>query len=103
MLSFPSGTTTEMVTVRIAGDLVIEPTETFVVNLSAATNAVISDAHAIVTILDDDLPSIFIDGVTVTEADNAVNAVLAVRLSAASSQVVTVRYQTADGTAVAGS
>src|SRR6185503_13313749 len=103
ILSFPSGTTTQTVTVRIVGDLVIEPTETFLVNLSAPTNAVLGDAQATVTILDDDVPSVFIDDVTVTEGNNGVNAVVPVRLSAASSQVVTVRYQTADGTAVAGS
>ncbi len=53
-VTFNPGQTTQMVTVTINGDKRREPNETFVVNLSNASNALIVDAQAIVTILNDD-------------------------------------------------
>ena len=55
-LSFAAGVATQTINVTIAGDAVIEPTEAFVVNLSNATNAAISDAQGVGTITNDDLP-----------------------------------------------
>ena len=40
----------------VNGDTVVEPNETFVVNLSGATNAVIGDAQAAGTIVTNDAP-----------------------------------------------
>jgi len=55
LLSF-NGTTTKTIAVTIKGDFVIEPNETFFVNLSKSTNAVIADAQGVGTIINDDIP-----------------------------------------------
>src|SRR5205085_11489007 len=48
-----SGTRTQSVTVPITNDAVYEKSESFFLNLSAATNATISDSQGVGTILDD--------------------------------------------------
>jgi Big-like domain-containing protein/Calx-beta domain-containing protein/FIMAH domain-containing protein len=53
-LSFPPGTTSRTVSVAVNGDTVIEPNETFTVNLSAASNASIGDGQGVGTIVNDD-------------------------------------------------
>ena len=99
----PAGQTSATFTVAVKGDRLAEPTETFVVNLRASTNATIADGQGIGTILDDE-PRISINDVTVTEGNTgAVNATFTVSLSAASDVAVTVHYQTANGSATAGS
>jgi len=101
-LTFPAGTTTQTITVPVTGDTLDEPNETFVVNLSGATNATIADSQGAGTIVDDDLPALSINNVTVTEGNTgSVNAVFAVSLSSAGPQPITVTYATANGTAVA--
>jgi subtilisin-like proprotein convertase family protein len=54
VLRFPPGTTTQTLTVPIYGDTTVEPNETFSVDLASAINAVISDAQATGTIMNDD-------------------------------------------------
>jgi uncharacterized repeat protein (TIGR01451 family) len=51
---FPPGTTTNAIAVSILGDIVIEPDETFYVNLTAPVNASLARARATGTILNDD-------------------------------------------------
>ena len=53
-LVFPSGITTRPVSITINGDGVVEPNETFSVNLSAPGNAIIADNQGLGTILNDD-------------------------------------------------
>jgi hypothetical protein len=53
-LTFAPGTTTQTVTVNVNGDTTSESNETFVVNLSNATNATIAVAQGTGTILNDD-------------------------------------------------
>ena len=53
-VTFAPGTTTASFTVSVVGDLVDEPNETFVVNLSSPTNATIADGQGVGTIIDDD-------------------------------------------------
>ena len=53
-LTFTPGQTSKTISVTIIGDTVIEPNETFFVNLSGATNATIADNQGVGTILDDD-------------------------------------------------
>ena len=48
--------TTQTFTVTVLGDTAIEPNETFVVNLSGATNAAVGDAQGVGTITNDDAP-----------------------------------------------
>jgi subtilisin family serine protease/ribosomal protein L35AE/L33A len=55
-LSFPPTVATRMVSVAITGDTAIEPSETFAINLSSATNAAIVDSQGIGTIVTDDAP-----------------------------------------------
>jgi hypothetical protein len=86
-----------------ADDRLVVPNETFVVNLSAPTNATIAGGQGIGTILDDE-PRMSINDVTVTEGNTgAVNATFTVSLSVAYDVAVTVHYQTANGSATAGS
>ena len=104
-LTFLPGVLSQPISVPVLGDNVYEPNETFVVNLSGAVNALIAHAQGVGTILNDDpVPSISINDVSVPEGNaGTTNAVFNVSLSNPSSQTVTVSYQTADGTATAGS
>jgi hypothetical protein len=54
-ITFAPGVTTRTMTVDVTGDTTTEPTETFVVNLSAPANAAIAHGQGIGTILDDDI------------------------------------------------
>ncbi len=56
LISFAPGTTNQTVTVRVNGDLLNEANETFFVNLSNPTNAIISDGQGLGTINNDDPP-----------------------------------------------
>ena len=102
-LTFAPGETSKTITVLVNGDRLGEPNETFVVNLSAPTNATIADDQGVGTILDDE-PRVSINDVTVTEGNaGTVNATFTVSLSVAYDVAVTVHYQTANGSATAGS
>jgi Calx-beta domain/FG-GAP-like repeat/FG-GAP repeat len=103
-LSLPSGTTTVTVSVPVVGDLLDEGDETLVVRLSNAAGAIIGDAQASVTVVDDDPPpAIWIDDVTLAEGETGTTpAAFTLSLSAPSGRVVSVAAATADGTAVAG-
>jgi hypothetical protein len=105
ILSFPPGTTSQAITVKVLGDLLNELNETFFVNLAFSTNAPITDGQGLGTINNDDpQPTLSIDDVTVTEASPGItNALFTVSLSAASGQTVSVNFASADGTASAGS
>ena len=69
--TFAPGVTSQSVVVSVLGDTVDEPDETFVVNLSAPTNATLADAQGTVTIIDDDpQPSIAIADLSLTEGNS---------------------------------
>jgi len=107
-LSFAPGETKKTVSVSVKGDTVVEPNETFRVNLSTPTNATIGKGQGVGTIVNDDLasvlPQLSINDVSLTEGNSGTkNAVFTVNLSSASTQTVKVNYATANGTAVAGS
>ena len=53
-LTFNPGETSKTITVRVRGDTVVEPNETFFVNLSNPTNATIADSQGLGTILNND-------------------------------------------------
>jgi subtilisin family serine protease/ribosomal protein L35AE/L33A len=53
-LTFPPSTASRTISVTINGDHEVEPNETFTVALANATNAIIGDAQAIGTIVNDD-------------------------------------------------
>jgi streptogramin lyase len=104
-LTFAPGVLTQTITVSVVGDLVVEPNETFTVNLSAPTNATIAIGTGTGTIVNDDaaaLPTLSINNVTQNEGNSGTTPfVFTVTLSAASASPVTVNYATADGTATA--
>lgn len=56
LLSFPAGSTTNFIRVRILGDVLTEPDEVLFVNLFNVTNAVLGDPQGAVLILDRDQP-----------------------------------------------
>ncbi len=101
MLTFNPGDLTKPITVLVNGDTLDEPDETFFVNLSGATNAVVLDNQGQGTIKDDDpTPTLSINDVSHTEGDSGTTAYdFTVSLSAASGQTVTVNYATADNSA----
>jgi hypothetical protein len=105
VLTFAPLEISKTVTVNVTGDTTTEPDETFIVHLSGATNATITDADGIGTIQNDDAtPSISINDVSLAEGDTGTTTfAFTLTLSAPSSQTVTVNFATADGTATAGS
>jgi hypothetical protein len=106
-ITFAAGDTSETVTVAVNGDTIDELDETFLVNLTSATNATIGDGQGVGTIRDDDPASsvtIAIGDTAVIEGDSgAIAAMFTVSLSTSSTNTVTVQFATADGTATAPS
>ena len=103
-LTFNPGEVTKTIDVSVNGDAMFEPDESFYLNLSNPGGATITDAIGRGTITNDDAPpSISIDDISVAEgATGSANAaIFTVSLSNPSSDVVTVQFATADGTAVA--
>jgi Tol biopolymer transport system component len=102
--TFPALSTTAPVLVPVTGDTVQEPDETIGVTLSNPVNATIGDGTGTVTILDDDMPRISVDNLTVGNLAPGIpaTAVVTVRLNKPATQPVTVDYETADGTATGG-
>ncbi len=99
-----AGLTSQTFTVRVLGDRLAEPSEDFVVNLSAATNAIIVDSQGVATIVDDE-PRISINDVSQAEgkAGKKTLFTFTVTLSAAYDQAVTMSFRTVNDTATAGS
>jgi hypothetical protein len=92
---------TATVTVRVNGDAIDEPNETFTVQLSAPTGATIADGTGVGTILDNDAPpALSVTATTVSEAGGTVG--VPVTMVGASSQTATVHYATTAGTATEG-
>jgi len=101
-LTFAPGTTTQTIDVEVIGDTLFEADETFTVNLTAPTDATIVTAQGVGTIVNDDLPALSINSVSLTEGDaGTVMATFTVTLSPVSALTTTVHYATADGTATA--
>jgi hypothetical protein len=70
-LTFAPGETAKTLTIAVIGDTMIEPDETFFVDLGgASTNALLVNGHGIGTIIDDDLPSMPGDPGTGCTPDN---------------------------------
>jgi thermitase len=88
-VTFSPGQTSKTITVVVNGDATIEPSETFMVNLSSASFANLTDAQGIATILSDDqLPftdptltagTTMIKVVHITELRTRINAVRVAR------------------------
>ncbi|HWT03932.1 MAG TPA: Calx-beta domain-containing protein, partial [Pyrinomonadaceae bacterium] len=104
-VTFSPGQKTRTVTVPVVGDTVDEPNENFKVVLANPLYATLATGTGLCVINDNDAPpAVSVGDALVTEDDTtAVNATFVVSLSAVSEQTVTVKYQTADGTALAAS
>jgi CSLREA domain-containing protein len=105
---FAPGVTSQNITITVAGDVSVEPDETFTVALSNPTNATVADSQGTGVIVNDDsaaaMPSLAISDANVDEGDAGTrNATFTVRLSSPSAAVVTCLYATGDGSATAGS
>jgi hypothetical protein len=102
-LTFGPGILSQTITVPVFGDRIGEWNETFLVNLSNPTGALLRDAEAVGTIADNE-PGISIDHpygidpLTVVEGDGGTTpAVFTVTLSQPYDQEVTVDYYTSTG------
>ncbi|MGD9719884.1 MAG: beta strand repeat-containing protein [Pirellulales bacterium] len=105
-LTFAPGTTSQLVTIAVNGDVLDENDETFSVNLTAPVNATLGTASTGTgTITDDDAePTVSVSDAIVAEGNTGTTAVVfTVTLSSASGKEVTVAYATSDGSAAAGS
>ncbi len=106
-LTFAAGETSKTIQVAIAGDRVVEASESFNLTLSGASGASIADGQATGTIVNDDqgpaLPRVSVGDASVLEgAGGTTNLSFTVTLSAPASAPVTVNYATSNGTAMAG-
>ena len=105
-LTFPAGSTAaHTVAVDVLGDTIDETNEAFSLQLSSPVHATLTRALARATIVDDDdPPSVVIGDVTLTEGQSGTKTfVFTLTLSGPSALTTRVRYETADGTALAGS
>src|SRR5262249_56191913 len=101
-LTFPPGTTgPQNASFDVLGDTQPESDEVVVVNLANPSNATVLDGSADATITNDDaVPSLSINDVTIAEGNAGTStADFTITLSSASSQTVTVGFQTGDATA----
>jgi cysteine-rich repeat protein len=99
-----AGATSRTFVVSINGDTATEPNETFNVDVSNVTGAVVGDGQARGTITNDDSPLLSIANVSVTEGDSGTRmATFTVQLSQAATVPVSYDIATANGTAMAGS
>ena len=104
-VTIPAGSTSQTFTVAINGDGVVEPNETFLVNIGNVSGATIADGQAVGTITNDDAyPTISIGNVSVLEGNSGTSlATFTLTLSSAAASPVTYDIATSDGTATAGS
>ena len=104
-LRFRPGKTMKRVAIPIAGDSLVEQSETFQIRLSNSVRARIADGSGLGSIADNDAPpSISVNNAEVSEGGaGTTNMAFTVSLSAPSTQTITVDFATAGGTATPGS
>ena len=109
LLSFPAGVLTQSFNVTINADAISEPTETFTLRLSEASNADIAVGEAIISILDQPpiavAPTITLTDRSITEGDTERNETFTLQRSGDVSLPSSVRVSVlsrADDTATAG-
>jgi large repetitive protein len=102
-VTLTSSGSTVRISIPITADVLDEPDETFLVNLSNLVGApgAIGDAQAVGTITDDDaVPTIALDDAVLGEGETGTTAAtFPIGLSAPSGRTVTVQWATTDGTA----
>ncbi|MCP4548088.1 MAG: hypothetical protein GY835_16615 [bacterium] len=101
-LVFAPGETVATVAVGILDDVLDEPDEMFIFNLTSAENALVGDGLGVGTIVDDDEALITVDDVAVAEGDTATGeAIFTVALATPSDREIRVDYTTVASTATA--
>ncbi|HXJ74951.1 MAG TPA: Calx-beta domain-containing protein [Candidatus Dormibacteraeota bacterium] len=91
LLVFSPGATNASFPVPILVDNLVELNETIVLNFSDPTNLVVGPP-GLLTIGDDELPSVFLSNTNFSASEGNGSALITVQLSAASGQTVTVGY-----------
>jgi Ca2+-binding RTX toxin-like protein len=109
VLTFTAGGPSQYtIEVQIVGDSIVEENETFVLTLSNLVNTVgittIGESTGVITIIDDDFPTLSINDPRVTEGDSG-STILTYTVTANQAPLspITFDIATADGTATAGS
>jgi len=108
LLTFAPGTSLATINVPVVGDTLVEPNETFRVNLSTPINATLAKTGGVATIVNDDvpppIPKITISDPLVTEGNTGTTtARFVVSLDSTSTQNVIVNFATGNETALSGS
>lgn len=103
-VTFNPRETSKTIAVEILGDTEIEPKEDFKVNLLGNYGQVISQAIGLISDNDNttSFPALAISDATVTDGNNAAQAVFTISLDRSPDAEITVDYSTLDGLAVAG-
>jgi hypothetical protein len=103
ILTFNPGVVTQTIAVPTIADAVVEPNESFTVQLSNAENATIADASGLATIINDDVPVVpvvSVNSVGVSEdSSGSPVATFTVSLSNAAALDALVGFRTVPGTA----
>lgn len=103
LVTFNPGETLKQIAIDIVGDFIVEPDETFFVDLSDATNASIFDSQGVGILLNDDTAGvIFFESATFSVNEGTPVAIITVRRTGGLSSGVSVQYSSIDGTATAG-
>ncbi|MFO1493575.1 MAG: Calx-beta domain-containing protein [Lysobacterales bacterium] len=99
--TIPAGSSTYSFTVLGNGDLLFEPNETFLVNVSNIVGATVGDAQGVATIINDDVaPTVSINDLSLAEGNAGTTLYnFTVSLSAPTAATVTLQASTADNTA----
>jgi hypothetical protein len=100
LITFQPGETTKDVQYFVLADEKKEANETATIRVSQPVNVILADSEATLTINDDDItPTLTINDVTVVEGNSGTSQLLfTVSLSAAHDDVVTVDFDSANGT-----
>jgi hypothetical protein len=99
--TIPAGNTTYTFDVTVNGDLTIEPNETFFVNVTSVTGAVVVDSQGLGTIQNDDSPALSVSDVSQNETNSGTTIFTFTVTSSlpAPAGGITFDIATADGTA----
>ncbi len=98
----PGGPTTMLITVPVVGNTIVEPNESYFVQLGNVTNAVLSRATAVGTILNDDMDLSITDASALQLTSGTTSAVFTISAIGIVPTAVLVDWSTADNTASAG-
>ncbi|MBI5674697.1 MAG: DUF4214 domain-containing protein, partial [Nitrospirae bacterium] len=104
-ITIPAGSTTGTATITITNDTAVEVNETVILTMGTPTNVTLGSTTVhTATITDDDgPPTVQFQSASSSGSEAITPAAIAVTLSSASGNTVTVNYATADGTATADS